>query len=136
MAARAKDIPVSTPRREVMVDITAEVESAVRELGARDGLVMVFCPHTTAAVTLNENADPDVRADLNQHLGKLVPREAGFRHAEGNSDAHIKASLVGASCLVPLAGGSLVLGTWQAIFFWEFDGPRRRRVRVQVLESA
>ena len=135
MPARAREISISTPRREVMVDITAEVKSAVRDLGARDGLVLVFCPHTTAAITLNENADPDVRADLSQHLSKLVPREAGFRHAEGNSDAHLKASLVGFSCLVPLAGGSLVLGTWQGIYFWEFDGPRRRRVRVQVLES-
>lgn len=131
-----KTIALSTPRREALLDITAEVQRAVAESGAREGLCLVHCPHTTAAVTVNENADPDVAADLLGMLARLVPKNAGFRHAEGNSDAHVKSSLLGCSCALPVSEGRLVLGRWQAVFFCEFDGPRTRRVMVQVLAGA
>jgi secondary thiamine-phosphate synthase enzyme len=116
-----------------MVDITDPVGAAVREAGVRNGDVLVFCPHTTAAITINENADPSVVHDLLLALDEIVPRSnACFRHDEGNSDAHCKSSLVGCSAQVLIKDGSLVLGTWQAVYFCEFDGPRSRRVIVQV----
>ena len=125
---------VRTNRRTEFVEITAEVRRAVREAGLADGVCVVYCPHTTAAVTIQENADPDVVHDmllwLNQHVPKDVP---GFRHAEGNSDAHLKSSLVGPSVTVPVANGDLVLGRWQGIYFCEFDGPRSRQVQVQTI---
>jgi secondary thiamine-phosphate synthase enzyme len=104
--------------------------------GLGDGAVLVYVPHTTAGVTINEDADPSVRADIAMALERLVPSELPFTHAEGNSDAHVKASLMGSSVLVPLAGGRLQLGTWQGIYFAEFDGPRRRHVLVSVLGGA
>ncbi len=125
---------VRTGRRTEFVEITAEVRRAVRAAGLTTGAVLVYCPHTTAGVTIQENADPDVVHDmllwLNQHLPKDVP---GFRHAEGNSDAHLKSSLVGSSVLVPVEDGGLVFGTWQGVYFCEFDGPRTRTVHVQCL---
>ncbi|MEX2236727.1 MAG: secondary thiamine-phosphate synthase enzyme YjbQ [Dehalococcoidia bacterium] len=124
---------VQTAKREQMVEITDGVRKAVDESGVRDGIVFVYVPHTTAGVTINENADPDVQTDMLAHLGKLVPRDAGFRHAEGNSDGHLKASLLGSTAWVPLSAGALALGRWQGIFFCEFDGPRQREVRVQVI---
>ena len=127
------DIAVKTGARTELVDITAEVQAAVREAGIRDGLCMVFVPHTTAAVTINENADPTVKADILKVLNKVIPWDDGYRHAEGNSAAHIKSSLVGASELVAIAGGKLQLGTWQGIFFCEFDGPRRRKVHLHFI---
>ncbi len=131
-----KTIALRTPRREALLDITAEVERAVGESGVQEGLCLVSCPHTTAAVTVNENADPDVAADVLAMLARLVPKSAGFRHAEGNSDAHVKSSLLGCSCALPVSQGRLVLGRWQAVFFCEFDGPRSRQVMVQVLGGA
>jgi secondary thiamine-phosphate synthase enzyme len=104
----------------------------VREAGVGSGQVLVYCPHTTAGLTVNEAADPDVRADIIDGLRRLVPKSGGWRHAEGNADAHIKASLMGSSVTVPLEGGKLALGTWQGVFLCEFDGPRRRTVRVCV----
>jgi secondary thiamine-phosphate synthase enzyme len=116
-----------------MVDITAEVAGAVAELGLDAGAVLVHVPHTTAAVTINEGYDPDVAADVVADLARRVPRDAGYAHAEGNSDSHIKAILVGCSQLVPVEGGKPALGRWQRIFFCEFDGPRSREVWVSPL---
>ena len=115
-----------------MVDITEQVREAVSKSGISDGLCHVFVPHTTAGVTINEGADPDVAADIVSHLGELVPKEAAFEHEEGNSDSHIKTVLVGPACAAPVRGGKLALGTWQAIFLCEWDGPRTRRVEVAV----
>lgn len=125
-------IAVHTTKREELADITAEVANAVTLLGLEDGAVLVFCPHTTAGITLNENWDPDVRADLIDGLARVAPREAGWRHGEGNSDGHLKASLVGASVLVPVESARMVLGTWQGVYLAEFDGPRTRTVDVTV----
>ena len=116
-----------------MVDITGQVQAAAVELGVSDGVLLVYCPHTTAAVTINEGADPDVVRDIDMELGKIVPLSDGYHHAEGNSAAHIKTSLVGSSELVIVSGGRLVLGTWQKLWFCEFDGPRHRRVTVQAV---
>ena len=127
---------IATGRRNDLVDITGPVRRAVAASGIDRGLATVFVPHTTAAVTINENADPSVKYDLLMGLDNLVP--AGlpqYRHAEGNSDAHIKASLVGSSVTVIVEKGSLVLGTWQGIFLCEFDGPRTRQVLVQVVKT-
>ena len=118
-----------------MVDITAEVAGAVGDLGVTAGAILVHVPHTTAAVTINEGYDPDVAADVVADLAHKVPRDAGYAHAEGNSDSHIKAILVGSSQLVPVEGGKPALGRWQRIFFCEFDGPRSREVWVSALPA-
>jgi secondary thiamine-phosphate synthase enzyme len=123
---------VTSRRRAELVDITERVAEAVERSGVAEGLCHVFVPHTTAGVTINEGADPDVAADIVSHLTELVPKEAAFEHAEGNSDSHIKAVLVGSSCSAPVRGGKLGLGTWQAIFLCEWDGPRTRNVEVAV----
>ena len=127
------DIPVKTHSRTELVDITGEVQAAVREAGIRDGICMIYVPHTTAAVTINENADPTVKADILKVINKIIPWDDGYRHLEGNSAAHIKSSLVGASELIAISGGKLKLGTWQGIFFCEFDGPRRRKVHLHFI---
>jgi len=116
-----------------MVDITSQVDSVVRQSGISDGDAIVYCPHTTAAITINENADPSVAHDILLTLDELVPRHrAGYRHSEGNSDAHCKSTLIGCSKQILIKDGTLDLGTWQGIFFCEFDGPRSRKVIVQV----
>jgi secondary thiamine-phosphate synthase enzyme len=131
MVAPFLEISVRTPERETLVDITERVEAAVSQaLPGSTGLIGVFVPHTTAGVTINEGADPSVTRDILEGLRRLVPRDAGYRHAEGNSDAHIKASLLGSSVLVPVQQGRLRLGTWQSIYLAEFDGPRNRRVWI------
>ena len=130
------EISLQTRGRSQFVDVTADVARAAAELGVRDGCVVIHNPHTTAAVTVNEGADPDVVRDMIAALDRLVPWEAGYHHAEGNSAAHIKASLLGSSVTVPVRDGRLVLGTWQTIWFCEFDGPRRRRLRVGGLPEA
>ena len=128
-----KNFNVSTKSRNEMVDITGRISSIVSESGITDGDVIVYCPHTTAAITINENADPSVGHDILLTLGELIPRERkGYRHYEGNSDAHCKSSIVGCSEQIPVKNKSLELGTWQGIFFCEFDGPRNRKVLVQV----
>ncbi len=133
MKVAQTEFHVNTRSRTEMIDVTDRVAAAVRESGVQNGDVIVFCPHTTAAITINENADPDVVRDVLLALDEMVPRSnPGFRHSEGNSDAHAKSSLVGCSEQVLVKDGSLVLGTWQAIYFCEFDGPRSRRVIVQV----
>ena len=123
---------VGTRRRAELVDITERVGEAVEKSGVTDGVCLVFVPHTTAGVTINEGADPDVAADIESHLAEIVPKEAVFEHAEGNSDSHIKTVLVGPSCSAPVRGGRLALGRWQAVFLCEWDGPRTRTVEVAV----
>jgi secondary thiamine-phosphate synthase enzyme len=125
---------VRTSKREEFVDITSRVVEALGQ-GACAGLCQVFVPHTTASVTINENADPSVVRDLLAKLRQLAPRDDGYEHSEGNSDGHLKASLMGSSVLVPVAGGRLALGAWQGIYLCEFDGPRSRQVHVQLIES-
>ena len=126
-------IAINTSRRSEMVDITARVEKEVRNAGWKDGVCTVFVPHTTAAVTINESADPSVKSDILMVLNKIVPWKESYRHLEGNSPAHIKASLIGASEIIAVEGGRLQLGTWQGVFFCEFDGPRSRKVHVRLL---
>ena len=130
-----EQIEIRSNKREEMIDITALVRAAVRKMGFDDGMAWVYVPHTTAAITIQENTDPAVKADMLSLLARLVPKGAGFTHVEGNSDAHIKASLVGPSEAVPVHGGKLLLGPWQAIFFCEFDGPRARRVLVKSIRG-
>ncbi|PNU21270.1 hypothetical protein C2E25_02975 [Geothermobacter hydrogeniphilus] len=124
---------VSRDRVE-MIDITAEVRQAIADSGIRSGICILFTPHTTAAITINENADPDVVRDLVMELNKLVPFEDNYRHLEGNSAAHLKSSLVGAGETLIIEDGRPQLGTWQGIWFCEFDGPRRRHVQLQILD--
>jgi secondary thiamine-phosphate synthase enzyme len=121
---------VRTESRTAFVDITARVQQVVGGTGARDGICLVFVPHTTAGVTINENADPSVVRDVQKELNKVVPFDDEYDHEEGNSAAHVKSTLVGCSCMVPIEGGRLALGTWQGIYFCEFDGPRSRQVWV------
>ncbi len=126
---------VQTDRRCQMIDVTHLVAAEVREGKIRSGMAIVYVPHTTAAVTINENADPDVQHDLLGKLQELVPKsESYYEHGEGNSDSHVKTSLVGSSVTVLIEGGELVLGQWQGIFFCEFDGPRRRSLIVRVVD--
>lgn len=127
---------VTTLGRIEMKDVTDEVRAAVTKVSTESGVAFISLPHTTAAVTVNESCDPDVARDIEKTLNRLVPSDAGYAHAEGNSDAHVKASLVGSSVQVPVENGQLVLGRWQGVFFCEFDGPRQRQVWVQVLTSA
>lgn len=129
-------LTVRTRSRISFVNITRDVQEAVSKLGIEDGVVVVYCPHTTAAITINESADPDVATDVTSKLSDLVPHSDGYLHSEGNSDAHVKSSLIGCSETVIVDGGSLVLGTWQGVFFCEFDGPRTRRVVVGALGTA
>ena len=128
-----KNFTVQTERRDEFVDITDKVQEAVSGLGVRDGVVTVFVPHTTAGVTINENADPDVTADMRMALDRMVPWDAGYRHGEGNAAAHVKAGMMGSSVSVIICDGHLQLGTWQAIYFCEFDGPRSRKVWVSAV---
>ncbi len=131
-----KQFTVETKRRSHLVEVTAEVQRIVSDSGITNGVCWVTVPHTTAGITINENADPDVAHDLMMALDRMVPWESGdYRHGEGNTAAHVKTSLVGSSVQVPVADGQLQFGTWQGIFLCEFDGPRTRKVRVQLLES-
>ena len=129
-------LELSTTARTTCVEITQAVQQMVSASEVVRGVVVVCSAHTTAGVTINENADPDVMADMMTALDRLVPADGDYAHAEGNSDAHLKASLLGASVAVPLEEGRLVLGTWQGIYFCEFDGPRRRKVWVQIMATA
>jgi len=124
---------VRTSGQSEFIDITRSVQEAVKKTGVADGVCIIFIPHTTAGVTINENADPTVVQDIIMELNKIVPFKDQYRHMEGNSPAHIKASLVGCSQMVFVESGKLVLGTWQGIFFCEFDGPRSRKVHVKVI---
>lgn len=126
---------VRTDKHTEMIDITRQVQGVVREKNVDRGICIVYVPHTTAAITINENADPDVVRDFTMEINKLVPWEDGYRHAEGNSAAHLKASMIGFSQTILIEDGRLVLGTWQGIYFCEFDGPRSRKVYVKVIEG-
>ncbi len=129
-------ISVSSKTREEFIDITDSVQQVVKKVGVREGLCVVYVPHTTAGITVNENADPSVSRDILAMLSRLVPaNEPAYRHREGNADSHIKSTLVGFSHLLPISDLKLALGTWQGIFFCEFDGPRQRSVLVQVIPS-
>ena len=128
-----EEFTVTTQAQAEMINITAQVQAAVRSSGIAKGICTVFVPHTTAGITINENADPDVIRDMLKEMNKVIPHADGYAHSEGNSAAHIKATLFNSSCTVIVEGGSLQLGTWQSIFFCEFDGPRNRSVWVQVL---
>ena len=123
---------LKTNRRSDLIDITSEVEAAVAKSGIDNGTVIVYCPHTTGGITINENADPDVVHDMLSTLDKLIPQNPSYRHIEGNSDSHVKSSLVGISETVLIRNGKMQLGTWQGLYFCEFDGPRNRRVLLQV----
>jgi secondary thiamine-phosphate synthase enzyme len=126
---------VKSRHRNEFIDITARVEEVLREIGIKSGVCYVYVPHTTAGVTINEGADPSVQHDIINTLSNLIPHEGGYRHMEGNSDAHIKSSLVGASQYVVIDEGKLMLGTWQSVFFCEFDGPRHRRVALKFISG-
>lgn len=126
-----RTIEVKTQAREELVDITARVREELVSSGVKDGICHVFVPHTTAAVTINENADPSVKEDILMALRKIVPDSLPYRHSEGNSPAHVKACLIGSSIKVIIDEGQLALGTWQGIFFCEFDGPRSRNVFIK-----
>lgn len=130
------EIPVQTNKTTEMINITSEVQREITRSGIKDGAVLVYSPHTTAGLTINEGADPSVKSDIIDTLNEIVPWDKVYGHAEGNSPAHIKTSLVGASETIMLEEGRLKLGQWQSIFFCEFDGPRRRRVFIKVLPLA
>jgi secondary thiamine-phosphate synthase enzyme len=129
------EFSVSTKERVEFINIDSQVMKYVRESGLKDGICCVFIPHTTAAVTINENADPDVGRDIIASLNKIIPFNGGYRHVEGNSAAHIKSSIIGASETVIVRDGRLHFGTWQSLFFCEFDGPRTRKVSIQIIGS-
>ncbi len=124
-------ISISTRNRSEMIDITSKVEEELSRSGLKDGVCFLFVPHTTAGITINESADPSVVTDIQTMLNKLIPWEGSYRHLEGNSAAHIKSSLIGSSVIVLVESGHLKLGTWQGIFFCEFDGPRSRKLHIK-----
>ena len=126
---------IATKRDEQFIDITHLVRETVEKNGMDHGIVTVFCPHTTAGITINENADPDVKRDIIVGLNKIFPVDGDYRHFEGNSHAHLKASTVGSSCTVVVSDGNLVLGTWQSVYFCEFDGPRNRKVIISMINA-
>lgn len=126
---------VRTKKAQEFINITNLVEEAVNKSGIKDGIAIVFVPHTTAGVTINENSDPDVVTDILSGLSKAFPEQNGYLHAEGNSHAHIKASMMGSSCHIIIENGRLKLGTWQGIYFCEFDGPRNRNVYIKIING-
>ena len=127
------EIDINTTEQVQFVDITEKIQQLVGESKTKDGLCIVFAPHTTAAISINENADPDVSTDMIKEINKIVPFSDNYRHFEGNSAAHIKSSMIGASETIIVENGSLKLGRWQGIYFCEFDGPRRRKVWIKIL---
>ena len=134
MSIKIETLTVRTRHRSEMIEITDQIQKVVAERGVREGFLIVHVPHTTAAITINENADPDVKHDMLRKLEELIPKhETYYQHGEGNSDSHVKTSLVGNSVTVLIEGGQLVLGTWQGIQFCEFDGPRMRQVMMKVV---
>jgi len=128
-------IAVKTQKRSQFIDITQRLQSVINKNKLQEGILHVFCPHTTAGVTINENADPSVQSDITQTLEKLIPPHAGYQHTEGNADAHVKASCIGSSETLFVEKASIVLGTWQGVYFCEFDGPRSREVWVKIIRQ-
>ena len=133
LGVRSAVLDLATSRRTQLVEITAQVAKAVADCGVTSGICHLYVPHTTAGITINENADPDVARDIEATVDRMVPRDAGYSHAEGNADSHVKSVLVGVAQSIFIENGRLVLGTWQGIFFCEFDGPRRRQVRLRII---
>src|SRR5215831_12379554 len=131
--AGVETFDIRTTSRTEIIDVTALVRGAVRKSGVSSGIACVFCPHTTAGLTIQENSDPRVRQDMTEHMNKLVPHDGAYVNADNNSDAHIKSSIFGASLSLIVEGGKPVLGTWQAVYFCEFDGPRNRLLMVRVV---
>ncbi len=130
-----KTIDISTSSRSQLVDITSQVQKVVSESGVTDGLCHLWVPHTTAGITINENADPSVARDILMELDKRIPWSDGYQHSEGNSAAHVKSTLVGCAMTLIIENGRLALGTWQGVYFCEFDGPRKRQVWIKILSS-
>ncbi len=130
-----KRLTVSTSKKQEFIDITSQVKLVLRDSGVSSGVCIVYIPHTTAGVTINENADPDVRIDIIESLEKIIPSTGRYRHIEGNAHAHVKSSILGCQIAIPIESGNLVLGTWQGIFFCEFDGPRTRSVIVKIISD-
>jgi len=128
-------LTVKSKTRTQLIDITPEIQKTVKSSGISEGLCMLYVPHTTAAITINESADPSVASDIMMVLNEVIPWKADYRHFEGNSPAHIKSTLVGASEIIAIENGSLVLGTWQGIFFCEFDGPRTRKLHMRLMKG-
>lgn len=126
---------VKTNQGQQFIEITRKIQNLVDQKGLEEGLAVVYVPHTTAGVTINENGDPDVVRDIISSLNKVFPVEGDYLHYEGNSHAHIKASFMGSSCTIPIANGQLALGTWQGIYFCEFDGPRQRKLQIRIMEG-
>ncbi len=129
-------IDVQSTRRQQVIDITRQVQGLITKKGLKSGACVVYCPHTTAAISCNENADPDVKSDIMNFLSQTIPQDSGYAHSEGNSDAHIKTTLTGFSQTFIVEDGELQLGTWQGVFFMEYDGPRHREVWVKFLATA
>lgn len=132
---KTEQIQVRTNQREELIDITREVRDFVAKSGIDEGILYLFVPHTTGAVTINENADPDVKRDILYKLNKEIPQSDGYHHGEGNSDAHVKSSLVGPSLQIIITGGRPLLGTWQGVYFCEFDGPRTRKLYMKAIKG-
>ncbi len=130
-----KVLSIKSKQRQEFIVLDQKLQSVIEESGVKEGVLFLYVPHTTAAVTINENADPDVVLDLKNHLDKMIPHNGGFRHMEGNSDAHIKSSLMGPSLTCFVSDGRLVSGTWQSVYFCEFDGPRNRKLYVKTIRE-
>jgi secondary thiamine-phosphate synthase enzyme len=128
-----KKLEVQTGSRTQLIDITSQVKSFLRSVAISSGVIIIYVPHTTCGITINENADPSVKEDITAFLSRIIPFNGQYSHAEGNSDAHIKASITGSSVTVIIESGSLILGTWQGIFLAEYDGPRKRSVLIKVI---
>lgn len=129
-------LDIKTSSRNELLDIAGRMQKLVVDSGVTEGILHLYVPHTTAGITINENADPSVKSDIIAHLAKMIPRDANFRHSEGNSDAHIKATLTGFSLVIPISGGKLTLGIWQGIYFCEYDGPRSRKLIVSIITAS
>jgi len=130
-----KKINIKTKSRNELVDITSDIQAVIDESGIKSGVCYVYVPHTTAGVTINEGADPSVARDIQNTLSKLIPHSGHYLHTEGNSDAHIKSTIAGTSQIIVIDEGKLLLGTWQSVFFCEFDGPRHRRITVKIMSD-
>jgi len=130
-----KEISLNTSKRNELIDITKKITNIVNQSKVKQGVCIVYCPHTTAAITINESADPAVQRDILVNLSKLIPEKGNYQHSEGNSDSHIKSSIIGASETLIIKNNNLILGTWQSIYFAEFDGPRQRKVIIKIIQQ-
>ncbi|WP_040978653.1 secondary thiamine-phosphate synthase enzyme YjbQ [Oceanobacillus jeddahense] len=135
MPTNTEVFQVKTNKKQEFVFLDSQLENILAESGVREGIMIVYCPHTTGAITINENADPDVRRDLSLGMNETFPNKDAYVHMEGNSDGHMKSSVVGTSETLIISNGQLVLGTWQSVYFCEFDGPRTRKVYVKIIEG-